>query len=173
MTLDWGETELQILRPCLVYGADVKGNINSVLKLVCRGWFPQIKGAQQRSMLAVENFNAAIMAVLRADRLARQLYIVADERTYSIADIAELAYACLPAKSAPLTLPASLFSMTANILDWFAKILAVDLPWGKARSDKMLGQQIYSAACLKNDTGWRAERTLADSMPAMLDQLAK
>lgn len=76
------------LRPVLVYGPGVKGNMAALLELA-RGSWPLPLGALKgkRSILAVQNLADAVDMVLRAEGPLRRPLIVADAEPCSIGDM--------------------------------------------------------------------------------------
>jgi len=80
--------ELLILRPPLIYGAGVKGNLVGLSKLVRAGIplpFGLVKN--RRSMLLVDNFCLMIEAALSKTLLNYSVYLVADRQCLSIGEI--------------------------------------------------------------------------------------
>ena len=77
-----------ILRPALIYGPGVKGNLASLMRIAQSPW-PLPFGAltNRRSLLARENLVAAIHFVLAAPASADQTYVVADPSPLSVAEI--------------------------------------------------------------------------------------
>jgi nucleoside-diphosphate-sugar epimerase len=80
LKLDW-----VALRPVLVYGPGVKGNL-ARLKKLAESPFPLPLGsiAARRSLLALENLAAAIEIVLTTPQALRRAYIVADREALTI-----------------------------------------------------------------------------------------
>ena len=77
-----------ILRPALIYGPGVKGNLASLMRLAHSPWplpFGALSG--RRSLLARENLIAAIHFVLGAETTAGETYVVADPTTLTLAEI--------------------------------------------------------------------------------------
>jgi UDP-glucose 4-epimerase len=77
-----------ILRPALIYGPGVKGNLASLMRLARSPWpLPFGALAGRRSLLARENLVAAIHFVLGAPATAGETYVVADPEPLTLADI--------------------------------------------------------------------------------------
>src|SRR5262249_14497234 len=76
-----------ILRPVVVYGPGVKGNIASLVRLTAMPW-PLPFGAfvNQRSLLALDNLIGAVKFLL-ARPAANDIYLVADPKPVSFRDI--------------------------------------------------------------------------------------
>jgi nucleoside-diphosphate-sugar epimerase len=77
-----------ILRPALIYGAGVKGNLASLLQLAQSSWPLPFGGLNnRRSLLARENLVNAIHLVLGEPAAATQTYLVADPEPLTMAEI--------------------------------------------------------------------------------------
>ena len=77
-----------VLRPAVVYGKGVKGNIASLATLA-QTPMPLPFGAldNRRSLLALENLATAIELVLTAPQAAGEIYLVADTEPISVAGL--------------------------------------------------------------------------------------
>jgi UDP-glucose 4-epimerase len=83
LDLDWVS-----LRPALVYGPGVKGNVAQLMRLA-RSPFPLPLGSlrARRSLLALENLLAAIETVLAAPGPLRRAFIAADPQPLTVAEM--------------------------------------------------------------------------------------
>jgi UDP-glucose 4-epimerase len=83
VNIDW-----VALRPVLVYGPGVKGNMAPLIKLASRPLpLPFASLAGRRSLLCVDNLVTAIDTVLRADEPLRRPLIVAEPGALTIAEM--------------------------------------------------------------------------------------
>lgn len=81
--------ELVIIRPVLVYGPGVKGNFQSMLRLVARG-LPLPLGAvvnNRRSLVALANLVDVISICVDHPQAAQQIFLVSDGEDLSTADL--------------------------------------------------------------------------------------
>lgn len=78
-TGDWSAMEIVIVRPPLVYGPGVKGNLERLLQAVARG-IPLPLGAidNRRSMVSIGNLVDFVATCLAHPRAAGQTFLVAD-----------------------------------------------------------------------------------------------
>lgn len=77
-----------ILRPAVVYGPGVKGNIASLATLAKTPLpLPFANLDNRRSLLALENFIAAVSLVLGAERAMNETFLVADAEPISVANL--------------------------------------------------------------------------------------
>ncbi|MGI8723772.1 MAG: NAD-dependent epimerase/dehydratase family protein [Methyloceanibacter sp.] len=81
-------TAFTILRPAVVYGPDVQGNIASLATLA-RTPIPLPFGGldNRRSLLALENLISAISLALTSSQAAGETFLVADTEPISVADL--------------------------------------------------------------------------------------
>jgi UDP-glucose 4-epimerase len=100
-TDDYGRTKLEaerlvaesgvpfvLLRPAVVYGKGVKGNIASLATLAKTPMPLPFAGLDnRRSLLALDNLVSAIALVLPAKEAANETYLVADAEPISVADL--------------------------------------------------------------------------------------
>lgn len=77
-----------ILRPAVVYGPGVKGNIASLATLAKTPMPLPFAGLDnRRSLLALENFIAAVSLVLGTERAVNETFLVADAKPISVANL--------------------------------------------------------------------------------------
>jgi nucleoside-diphosphate-sugar epimerase len=81
--LDWAA-----LRPVLVYGPGVKGNMAALLSLAQSPWPLPLGGlTAKRSLLSLDNLAAAVDAVLKAEGSLRRPFIAADPEPVTIPEM--------------------------------------------------------------------------------------
>lgn len=165
--LDWKDTQLLILRPCLLFGAGAKANIRSLLKHGGSRFIPIVRGAGRRSMLHVDDFCALLMAAVEAGPLAVGPYIVAGE---CAPDINELRRAVVRAQGGK----APFWSVSADTLKGlaaFVKLLTANkLDLGNALS-KVVEDRVYDSTLLASRLPWRPELSFEGSVAEMLSAL--
>jgi nucleoside-diphosphate-sugar epimerase len=88
MAIRASDVAFTILRPALIYGPDVKGNLASLIQLAQSSWPLPFGGlTNRRSLLARENLVGAIHLVLGEPAAAGQTYVVADPAPLTMAEI--------------------------------------------------------------------------------------
>jgi UDP-glucose 4-epimerase len=145
------EMHVVILRPALVYGPSVKGNLELMLRGVKKGWFPPLPEiGNRRSMIHVDDLVRAILLVVKKDRANGEIFIATDGIAYSSREI----YNCMcivVGKSIPKwSVPKTLF-IIASLLS----------PRIKYKINKLLGDEYYSSAKLEA-FGFKAKKSLKD-----------
>lgn len=108
--LDW-----VALRPVLVYGPGVKGNMAALMRLAATPLPLPLGGlAARRSLLAVENLAAAVDTVLRAPGPLRRPLIVADPAPVSVPEMITALRAGLGRGPGLVPVPAALLRLVAR-----------------------------------------------------------
>jgi nucleoside-diphosphate-sugar epimerase len=88
--------KVSIIRPSLVYGPSVKGNLNQMLSGIKSGWFPPVPEINNRkSMVHVDDLINAIILVAKDNSANNKTLVVSDGNSYSTREIYEtLCMAC-------------------------------------------------------------------------------
>jgi UDP-glucose 4-epimerase len=146
------QTRWTVLRPVLVYGPGVKGNMAALMRLAASP-YPLPLGAMKarRSLLSIDNLLAAIKHVLAAEAARDAAFIVADSTPVTIADIIR---ALRQGRGrSPLLLPVP-----------EAAIAAALRMTGKTEIAQRLSGDLIADAALLRQTGWRPVETTADAL---------
>jgi UDP-glucose 4-epimerase len=142
---------VSIIRPSLVYGPEVKGNLQLMLAGIKKGWFPPLpETGNRRSMIHVDDLVRAILLVADDDRANEEIFIATDGVPHSSREIYS-AMCNIVGKSTPKwSVPKILFDMVSLLS-----------PRIKYKVDKLLGDECYSSAKLEA-LGFKAQKTLKD-----------
>lgn len=140
-----------IVRPALVYGPQVKGNLQLMSSWIEKGWFPPIpETGNRRSMIHVDDLVQALLLVSDDSRASGEIYIATDGKPHSSREIYE-SICLLIGKPIPnYSVPKFLFNALAKLT-----------PKLEYKVDKLLGDEEYSSEKLEK-LGFRAVRTLQD-----------
>lgn len=105
------------LRPVLVYGPGVKGNMAELVRLARTPWpLPLGSLNARRSLLAVENLADAVDLTLRTEAPLRRAMIVADNDAMTIGDMIRAMREGLGRSAGLLPVPESLLRLGCGIL---------------------------------------------------------
>jgi nucleoside-diphosphate-sugar epimerase len=147
------ESDMQvfIIRPSLVYGPNVKGNLQLMLSAIDNGWFPPLpETGNRRSMIHVDDLVRAILLVVKDKRANGEIFIATDGVPYSSREIYN-AMCGLAGKSIPKwSVPKALFDLASLIS-----------PSIKYKINKLLGDEFYSSFKLE-ELGFKAKKSLKD-----------
>jgi nucleoside-diphosphate-sugar epimerase len=106
-----------ILRPALIYGPGVKGNLASLLRLAALPIpMPFGRLTNRRSMLALCNLIAAVRFALEDARAANQTFIVSDPDALSVAETISILRAARGRNPALLAVPLGLLSLLLGLI---------------------------------------------------------
>ena len=142
---------VSIVRPSLVYGAGVKGNLALMRKGIEQGWFPPIPETEnRRSMIHVDDLVRALLLAAEDKRANGEIFIVTDGVPHSSREIYEAICQSVgktvPQWSVPKIVFEGLSLLSPRIL---------------YKVDKLLGDEYYSSEKLE-ELGFRAEKSLRD-----------
>jgi UDP-glucose 4-epimerase len=170
LVLDGGFVpEPVVLRPCLVYGPGVKGNILRMVEAIDAGRFPPVPQLRnRRSMVHVDDVVAAALGAAEAGAVVGRPFIVSDNRYYSSRDIYEAISRELGRKVRP-GLPLSLFRALAKGGDLVGAVTGRGTPFDTAAYDKLFGSAAYDGSGLWRALGTGPKWTLETALPAIVE----
>jgi UDP-glucose 4-epimerase len=145
-----------ILRPVLVYGPGVKGNMALLMRLAHSQWpLPFARFGNRRSLVALDNLNDAIAFALDAEGAHNELFVVADETPISLAEmIATLREA--------IGGPARMFAVPPSLAR------SVLLALGRGAMWERIGGSLVVDPGKLTRCGWRPRIATAEGLRAMM-----
>ena len=145
------DMHVSIIRPSLVYGPEVRGNLQLMLAGIKKGWFPPLpKTDNRRSMIHVDDLARAILLVVEDKRTDGEIFIATDGRPYAPHEIYSVMCGMV-GKSIPR------WSVPKKIFD-IASLFNTRI---KYKLNKLLGDECYSSAKLEV-LGFKAKKSLKD-----------
>ena len=142
---------VSIIRPSLIYGPNVKGNLQLMLSGIKKGWFPPLPEIGNKiSMIHVDDLVRAILLIADDDRANGEIFITTDGTPYSSRDIYNTMCNVLSTSIPKWSVPKVLFDMISLIN-----------PRIKYKVNKLLGDECYSSEKLER-LGFKAQKTLKD-----------
>ena len=142
---------VSIVRPALVYGPGLKGNLALMRRWIEKGWFPPLpETGNRRSMIHVDDLVQALMLVAKDDRANGEIYIATDGESYSSRQIYET-FCAVVDKAVPQ------WSVPRVIFD----IVSLMSSRTRYKIDKLLGDEHYSSKKLQS-LGFKAQRSLRE-----------
>ena len=132
-----------VLRPAVVYGKGVKGNI-AALATIAKTPMPLPFGglSNERSLLAIENLISAVAHVLKTPEAQNETYLVADAQPISVADL-------VSAMREGLGKPPHLVKVPEGAVKRLMKSFGREADW-----ERVTGQFVIDASKLMA-TGWQ------------------
>jgi nucleoside-diphosphate-sugar epimerase len=149
-------TDHVILRPPLVYGPGVKGNLARLIRLVDRGVpLPLAAIDNRRSLVGIDNLVAAIDLVTRHPGAANGTFLVSDDEPVSSADLVR-------AIAGALGRPARLVPVPAALLRLAGRMSGRD-----AAVARLTSSLVVDSRAIRARLGYRTVRDFADGIRAM------
>jgi nucleoside-diphosphate-sugar epimerase len=158
-----------VLRLPVVYGPRDRGNVGRLIEAIARGRFLIIgKGANVKSMVAVENVVDAALLAASDERARNQVYIVCDERDYAQAEIAETVAAVLGKRRGFFHLPLGLARWLGRSADLIGSLTGASLPISEDRVRKLASSTRCSAAKIRRELGFAPRVSLPEGLAGIL-----
>ena len=140
---------VSILRPALIYGPNVKGNLQLMMQGINKGWFPPLpETGNRRSMIHVDDIVRVLLLLVNSQQANGEIFIATDGRTYSSRNIYEIMRCVLGKNPLNWSIPKSLFSLIA--------LFNTNLRY---KIEKLLGDECYSSEKLQS-LGFKAQKEL-------------
>jgi len=154
MLLDIGRQSgmhVSVVRPSLIYGAGLKGNLALMRKGIEQGWFPPLpETGNRRSLIHVDDLVQALFLVAEDKQANGEIYIATDGRGHSSRQIYE-ALCIAVGKTIPgWSVPKFIFN-TLSVLS----------PRIRYKVEKLLEDEFYSSAKLER-LNFQAKKSLLD-----------
>jgi len=144
-------TRLEILRPALVYGPGVKGNMASMINGIKQGWFPPLPDTNNiRSMVHVDDLITALILITKHQKPENGIYIATDGVNYSSSVIYETLCSLLGKKIPKWRIPKIVFTLISLCHHSL-----------KYKVQKLLGDEFYSSSSIQS-IGFKPKFTLKD-----------
>jgi len=141
-----------ILRPTLVYGLGVKGNLSAMIKAISRGYFPTPPPIQNhKSMVSLADLCRAAVLAAQVENPLQKIYIVSDGVAYSTFQIHQMILAALGKRKVELYLPLFIWNGLAKIGDILQKIIHRRLPMSSVVFKKLFSNAAYCSQYAKNE----------------------
>lgn len=154
--------EIVIVRPPLIYGPHVRGNLLRMLKLVGKG-IPLPLGSvdNRRSMIYIGNFVAALEACAVHPAAAGKTYLVSDGEDVSSAQLVR-------SLARLMGNPSRLWSFPPSLL-WLAACC-----FGKSDDlDRLLGSLVVDSSKIRRELGWLPPFTMEQGLVEMVNWYRK
>jgi len=150
--------DISILRPSLVYGPNVKGNLKKMLSLMKKGFFPSLPDVgNRRSMIHVDDLVDALVLLATNPNANGKIFIATDGIGYSSRDIYEHLSHAVQKKSSRLYVPKVLFDLIGLLR-----------PKSKSSLSKLFEDAYYSCDKLKS-IGFSPQKKLLDINTTIYD----
>lgn len=144
------------LRPALVYGPGMKGNLARLISAVQRGVFPPLpETGNRRSLVHVDDVAQAVLLAVAHPAAAGQSYFVTDGQPYSGRELYAMIRQALGRSAPRWSAPASLLYAAATLADSALWLTGRRERRAASALDKLLGWACYDAARIRRELGYR------------------
>ena len=150
---------ISIIRPSLVYGPSVKGNLRKMLLGIKKGWFPPLPEiGNRRSMIHVDDLVDILLLVETDKRSNGEIFIATDGNSYSSNQIYRAMSKSLDKSIKNWVVPNIFFISLAKIGNLVNKIFP--FPFDSYRYQKLLGDECFSSKKIQTILGFKASRSI-------------
>lgn len=151
--LDASTCNLSIIRPALVYGRGMPGNLRALVRAIdAEIPFPLSRVVNQRSFVALPNLVSAIETVAIHSEGADETFVVADEETISTPDL-------ICAIAAIRQRQCRLFPVPSRVMS-----AAPHLPIVGGKIGQLVDDMVVDSRKIRQLLGWRQPFTQAEAM---------
>ena len=149
LNTDFSQTDknVYILRPCMIHGNGVKGNLPLLFKVVKKGWpWPLAVFENQRSYASIGNVNFVVSGLLNRD-VESGIYNICDDEAVSTNELIQLISEGIGRKCMMVRVPKGIVRLGANIGNW------LHLPLNTERLEKLTGDCVVDNSKIKRALG--------------------
>ncbi len=115
-----------VLRPVNVYGIGMRGNIALLIRLISKGFVPELPAFDSKlSMVGVNDLSRVISLSIKSERANGRTYLITDGQQYSISAIEREIYKVMGKKMSGLKLPHMILYLLFMLADLLGRVLRI------------------------------------------------
>jgi UDP-glucose 4-epimerase len=153
------DINISIIRPSLVYGSGVKGNLKKMLVGINKGWFPPLpETGNRRSMIHVDDLVDILLLVEYDKRAYGEIFIATDGNTYSSNEIYIAMSKSLNKRIKNWVMPNIIFILLAKIGNFLN--IFFPFPFDSYSYQKLLGDECFSSKKIQTILGFKPARSI-------------
>lgn len=158
-----------IIRPSLVYGNGVKGNLNYLVRAVRARRLPPLpEFGDRRSLVCVDDVVVAAKLAMENQLANGQTYVLTDGIEYTTRQLYEAVMLALGRKLPSWSVPKFAFEFGAIIGDLIEKSTGVSVGFNSSVLNKISVSSVFSSEKIRKELRWRPRYTFFDKLPEML-----
>lgn len=167
-SLEFRDKRVYILRPCMIHGKGVKGNLPLLFKFVKKGWpWPLAAFENQRSYASMGNVSFVVSKLLNKD-VESGIYNLCDDEPVSTNDLIRLMSDSLCHKAKMVNIPKEIVRICAKIGD------VLSIPLNTERLGKLTGNNVIDNSDIKKALGLNHMPIKAmDGLKCTIEELIK
>ena len=159
------------LRPALVYGEGVKGNLRRMVKAIITGRFPPLpEFGNRRSMISRSDVISAIMITLGNDVTSGKVYCITDGQSYSTRQLYEMICRASGKKTGSFVVPSTILYLLASVGSSINMVLGKNM-FDLRSLSKLSGTACYDDSRFRTDTGWCSSVTFQQEVEDIVKKI--
>ena len=160
------------LRPAMVYGVGMKGNLPRMIVAIDNGRFPPLPDTKnKRSLVWVEDLVQAALLAARLPAANGKTYNVTDGEAYSTRRISAAVYAALAKPMPQWAVPLPVLCAAAAFGDMAGRLRGRRLGFDSQALEKLLGSAWYSGEPITHELAFRPQARLEQVLPDIVRHL--
>lgn len=160
--------EIVILRLAMVYGPGSRGNLERMLRLVERGYFPPLpETGNHRSLVHVDDVVTAMLISAVHPAAVAKRYIVAHPDAPSGKELFDAMTLASGRKCATFAVPAALLRNLGRLGDRLESVLGRRLPLDSQSVSRLLDSAWYSPDSIQGELGWEPRIDLTTGLASL------
>lgn len=164
-----GVFEVVCLRPALVYGRGMQGNLRSLLRVLARPTLPVFVASDNSlGLISVQDVSRAVLAALTTDELPDQVWELADGTHYTLNGIVRHVRATL-GLAQPALLPRPLFWIVAALASLLSPLVRTSLSLSTYRA--LFAENYRHDPQFSLHTGFAPQDSFRSRLPELLEGL--
>ncbi len=161
--------EVVIIRPPLVYGHGVKGNMRELVRTVKkRSVIPAPKTESLRSFVYVGNLVDAIKTLMESPAASGEVFTVSDGQDVSTAGLIGRIAGSMERKVVIIPVPQTLLSLAGKVGDIGQKIIGRPLMFNSGAASKIQSSLRVDSTKIREKLGWTPPHTLEEGVREMV-----
>jgi nucleoside-diphosphate-sugar epimerase len=163
-----------VLRPCVVYGAGAKGNVQRMLRAVVNNRFPPMaEVGNLRSMVHFEDLIQAAILGAEKPQSVGETFIVSDGRNYSTRQIYECMCRAAGKRCPRWTVPFWSLKGLAIAGDLIGRLKGRRCSFDSRALTKLVGSAVFSSRKIESRLGYHPRWDLEAALPGMVDSISQ
>ena len=152
--------EIVIIRPPLVYGPGVKGNMLTLMRYVNRGYPLPFGGINnKRSLISLDNLADVLLRSVTKAECAGRTFLVSDGEDLSTSSLIKKIAGAMNKKAHLINIPEKVYSIVGAMVPALSPIIG-----------RLTGSLVVDSTLFRSVAGWRPCQTLNDGMKAMVSE---
>lgn len=166
-----GDLKVVCLRPALVYGAGMKGNLATLLRWLQRPRLPVFPGSSTPlGMISREDCCQAIVTALECGMVAGRSWELHDGQDYTLESLVQAVRNYLALPQPLLTVPRACMQVAAWLASVSAPFTGISVGLGTYRA--MYAEPYRRDDSFSQHTGFHPQQTFYNQLPALMESIA-